>query len=366
MPTKPAAEEDRPGLPQLADKWGLSWDNLMSARSATEAERKRVSERVESARLVTGDTGFVVFGSLARGEWTAGSDVDWALLVDGPADDAHLTSTHEIRRVLQECGYKDPGPQGLFGGLAVSHELIHRIGGNFDSNRNITQRILLLLESNSPISDDLVRARVLRVLLSRYLSDDFGYPMPPRAAARVPRFLLNDIVRYWRTMAVDFAAKRRERAGAGWGLRNFKLRLSRKMIFAAGMAACLSCQLRPPKGLASPAAETGTDYTSIMAEHLLSFADSTPLDTIAWLALEFEAAPEVVRQIVDSYDAFLGIINDATKREHLDRLGPEESGNDPLFAETRTIGNRFQDGLTGLFFGTDSGLTAITQRFGVF
>jgi predicted nucleotidyltransferase len=366
MPPEPLAEEGRPGLLQLAEKLGLAWDNLTRVRSAAEAERQRLGERLGPARLVTGDTGFVVFGSLARGEWTTGSDVDWALLVDGPADDAHLTTTHEIRRVLQEGEYKDPGPQGLFGGLAFSHELIHRIGGNFDSNRNITQRILLLLESRSPIPGDLVRGRVLRALLSRYLSDDFGYPMPSRAAARVPRFLLNDIVRYWRTMAVDFAAKRRERAGRGWGLRNFKLRLSRKLIFAAGLAACLSCRLRPPARLATREAETEDDYTSVMAEHLLSFANSTPIDTIAWLALEFDAAPKVVRQLVDSYDSFLEIIDDPSRREHLDGLGPEESGKDALFVKTREIGNRFQEGLTALFFGTDEELTAVTQRYGVF
>ncbi len=167
-------------------------------------------------------------------------------------------------------------------------------------------------------------------------------------------------------MAVDFAAKRRERAGRGWGLRNFKLRLSRKMIFAAGLASCLSCELRPPVRLATREAETENDYTSVMAEHLLSFANSTPLDTIAWLALEFQAIPAAVRQIVDSYDAFLGIINDASKRKHLNDLGPEESGEDRLFLETKEIGNRFQDGLTQLFFGTNEELTALTQRYGVF
>lgn len=51
---------------------------------------------------------------------------------------------------------------------------------------------------------------------------------------KVPRFLLNDIVRYWRTVTVDFVEKQRGQAGHGWGLRNAKLRMSRKLIFATG------------------------------------------------------------------------------------------------------------------------------------
>jgi len=302
---EPLVDEGRAGLAQLAAKWGLTWDNLMRARSDAEAERRRLSERIGSARLVTGDTGFVVFGSLARGEWTAGSDVDWALLIDGPADDAHLTSTHEIRRILKDLGYKEPGREGFFGGLSVSHELVHRIGGNFDSNRNITQRILLLLESDSPLPNDLVRARL-------------------------------------------------------------KLRLSRKLTFTAGLAACLSCKLRPPMRPGSPATETETDYASVMAEHLLSFTNSTPLDTLAWLALEFEAGADVVRDIMDSYDAYLEIVADESKRKRLENLGPEESNRDSLFAETRDIGDRFQKGLTGLFLDTNDDLRVVTQRYGVF
>ncbi len=82
--------------------------------------------------------GDVVFGSLAREEVTEGSDVDWALLVDGPADDNHSSTVHRLRAMLRQGGYRDPGTGGLFGGLAISHELVHRIGGDADSNRNVT------------------------------------------------------------------------------------------------------------------------------------------------------------------------------------------------------------------------------------
>jgi hypothetical protein len=321
---------------------------------------------VGAKRLIPEDTSFVVFGSLARGEWTSSSDLDWALLVDGPADDAHLTMTHHIRREIKAAGWKEPGRGQLFGGLAISHELVHRIGGEGDSNRNITQRILLLLESRSPIPGDVVRERVLRVLLNRYLSDDFGYPMPPKAAARVPRFLLNDIVRYWRTMAVDFAAKRRDRAGEGWLLRNFKLRLSRKLIFAAGLVATLSCALRPPLALTRTENEKEEDYTAIVAEYLLTFANRPPLDAVAWLAFEFNAKPEVIRDIFDAYDAFLGILGDDGLRKRLEDLTPDTMAKDPLFAESRAIGDRFQRGLSKLFFDTDSRLTDAVLRYGVF
>jgi hypothetical protein len=361
------AVEDQPdAVLQLAARLGCSWPHIATAGQAAEAERRRLGHAIAARRLIPEDTSFVVFGSLARGEWTPGSDVDWALLVDGPADDNHLTMTHAIRREIDAGGWRQPGREQLFGGLAISHELVHRIGGDNDSNRNITQRILLLLESRSPVPEDTVRERVLRVVLKRYMDDDFGYAMRPSAAARVPRFLLNDIVRYWRTMTVDFAAKRKARAGEGWLVRNFKLRLSRKLIFAAGLSASFSCALRPPAALARVENETEGDFAALMTEHVLSFADRTPLSSLAWLALEFDAKPEVARGIFDAYDAFLAILQDGERRKRLEGLTPDTMKADPLFRETREIGDRFQDGLTSLFFGTDDALTTAIQRYGVF
>jgi len=204
------------------------------------------------------------------------------------------------------------------------------------------------------------------VLLNQYLADDFGYSMSAKAAARVPRFLLNDIVRYWRTMAVDFAAKRREREGEGWLIRNFKLRLSRKLIFAAGLTAALSCTLRPPSALKRVENEKEEDYSAIMAEHLLTFANRTPLDSVAWLALEFGATAEVVHDIFDAYDAFLGMPSDDEKRTRLEQLTPDTMVGDPLFTESREIGERFQRGLSKLFFDTDAQLAGAAQSHGVF
>src|SRR5215813_2951501 len=129
--------------------------------------------------------------------------------------------------------------------MAFSHDIIHQIGGQNDTNKNTTQRILLLLESRAIGKNTQAYERVLRAVINRYLEED-NHPLSHDGQSyRVPRFLLNDIVRFWRTMAVDFASKQRDRAGAGWGLRNAKLRMSRKLIFASGMLVCFSPTFDP-------------------------------------------------------------------------------------------------------------------------
>ncbi len=93
---------------------------------------------------------------------------------------------------------------------------------------------------------------MIRGVINRYLEEDNHLLTRDGKRYRVPRFLLNDIVQFWRTMAVDFASKQRDRAGKGWGLRNAKLRMSRKLIFASGLLVCFSSHLDPDLRLRFP------------------------------------------------------------------------------------------------------------------
>ncbi|WP_366663872.1 nucleotidyltransferase domain-containing protein [Mesorhizobium sp.] len=99
--------------------------------------------------LPTDEGCLVVFGSLARGEYTADSDLDWAVLIDGRADSFHLKIVHSLKHKLNEAKFNLPGPTAVFGGLVFSHDLVHAIGGEEDTNRNMTRRLLLLLESTA-------------------------------------------------------------------------------------------------------------------------------------------------------------------------------------------------------------------------
>lgn len=354
-------------LHALRTRCSQTWEHIEACREDSATERANIEEILASKRLVPPDTALVIFGSLARDEWSGGSDVDWTLLVDGEARQEHLSVSQDISLALKEAKYREPGPGGVFGGVCFSHELIHQIGGDADSNRNTTRRILLLIESTVVGPNEDVRERVIRQVLKRYVEDDYEYRISERKPY-IPRFFLNDVVRYWRMMAVDFAAKRRDRSGDKWAIRNFKLRMSRKLLFVAGLCMALSCRLRPSAVLQQEF-DSDEQFCSAMIDHLNDLIAKTPIEILAQLCLDFDA-DEAANDIFSSYDAFLGVLRGSDSRDRLEELiQAEEALSDPTFKRARQIARDYQRGLTKLFFKTDQtdgGLTDMAQRYGVF
>lgn len=360
----PGAEGDEGGdVEALAARLGREWPALSAARRRTPEARARLRE--VASGLDSEEAALVVYGSLARKEWTPGSDVDWSLLVDGRASAQHLRSARAIARRLEEGKYQKPGPTGVFGNMTFSHDLYNKIGGQEDSNENTTQRVLLLLESVALGRPD-AHERTLRLIIDRYLTDDRGL-LYGTSRNKVPRYLANDIVRYWRTITVDFVDKQRGRPGAGWALRHAKLRLSRKLIFVAGLLSCLGCELYSPEAarqaLSGPEAARSLEP---MAEHLLAFVRKTPLDIVAHALLRSAVRPETAAQLFDAYDGFLAILEDDERRAHLKALQPEAMAGDALFRDVTRLGRRFQEALTCMFFREDERLTELTIDYGVF
>lgn len=351
----------------LAAKIGQDWTYLGAAQERAVKERRRLQAALND--LDGADSSIVVFGSLGRDEFTPGSDVDWTLLIDGISDPAHLDTALEIRRRLKELGHAPPGREGVFGNLAFSHNLIHQIGGEDDSNSNTTRRILLLVESQVIGRRD-AHQRTLHNILHRYLYEDRGL-WYGSGEFRVPRFLLNDIVRYWRTMAVDFAYKQRTRGNEGFALRNIKLRISRKLIFISGMLACFSCHL----DLTPEEKELfyGSKAVQPVVDHLQRTLSLPPLQLIARVLLKYEELWPSASALFGTYDRFIGILadesplpNSKTRRKHLDDLPFEELEDDEVFREARELSHRFRDAVHDIFLRSKTDLSRLTIEYGVF
>jgi hypothetical protein len=346
---------------QLEARLGANWPNLTEAR--TLSQQVRVQLTTELAGIDSADTSIVVSGSLARDEFTRGSNIDWTLLIDGIADPSHQELLDRIMPIIARHAGKDPGREGTFGEMAFSHHLVHQIGGEDDTNRNTTRRLLLLLES-SAVGRPEAYDRVVNNVLQRYISEDDGFT-DRSARFHVPRFLQNDFARYWRTVAVDFAYKRRRRSGSGAAMRNLKLRMSRKLLYVSGLLTCFSCELKlATRSDRSPCAKVATTPECVAC--LRESMRRSPLEILATVVLAFEHLRETGRTLFDAYDGFLGMLSDKATRDCLEKLPAHPGSNDPLWARARSLSHQFRDGLIELFFDQESGLADLTRIYGVF
>jgi hypothetical protein len=348
-------------LKELQGKLGTQWPSIAKAIANTERDLVELEGLLlpSDGRPLAENVSLVFFGSLGRGESTSQSDLDWTLLINGEVDGQHSSIHQSIRKKLRAENRIGPGATGTFGGLAFSHDLVHCIGGQDDTNKNLTLMMLLLLESLS-IGDDEPRQMVIRAILSRYLADDPSWTWKPDG--KLPRFLLNDVVRFWRTMAVDFADKFHDQEGEKWALRNAKLRFSRRLILLTGMLACFSWRLH---GLESSAAPVDRTVEKAIAYFEYYFS-RPPLDILADELLLAGAPVEPCRTIFSSYDRFLAILDDERSRLELQTIAREQADKSPVFQEIRELSHEFRDALLNWLYMPDTPLSTLVKQYALF
>lgn len=368
MPLKPTILPPLLNLAEAKRQFDLTIPHIEAAAVRSEEIHMALSDALADA--APENCGLVVFGSLARREMTEGSDVDWTLLVDGPVDPNHREAMRaigaEIQRLGTEFRFDSPNAAGPFGAMTFSHDLVHAIGGESDSNKNTTKRILLLLEATGVSRQKPVVDRVIRSILDRYFDQELTLWKRPNY---LPRFLLNDVVRLWRTMAVDYAAKNSDRNRDKWALRNAKLRFSRKLIFVKGLLLIYETVI-------SEEAQTLTECEgSRLVPALISIVQPAtqrpPLEILAQTLVResakgWEDAGVVARSIFHTYNEFLGIVGEPATRNALKALRIADAVEDATFERIRVISREFEDGLLKFLLDGPEKVRTLTRNYGIF
>ena len=282
------------------------------------SEGKLQELRDQLKRLDLGDRVVVACGSFARREASEYSDIDYYTLSedDDPPNDVAVTSA--IKTVIAQS----PAADGAFGTRLSPSEMLANIGGQRDDNAKITQRVLFLLEGEWLYNRDRLFL-FRRQMLEKYVRDTM-------ADHQLTLFLLNDVIRYYRTMAVDYEFKTTE-GDKPWAIRNIKLVFSRKLLYASGLFS-----------IAMTADRTREDKIRIL-EELFGVPVIERMRRIC--------GNVALARVMKSYDVFLDRLSDRSVRSHLEALGPNER-TDVGFREIKNEGYQFTRELLALFENT--------------
>ena len=260
---------------------------LQKRRRLSLASSRKLESRLQKERALS-EASLSIFaaGSLGRLDSGTKSDLDLFVLVDaGPAGISRLFE-YEIFSTLininRELAFPSFSNDGQFLKLYDVEEMRRVTGTARDDHENLfTARMLLLLESR-PICNQRRYQEQLTRIVNNYFRDAKG-----KKTFR-PLFLLNDILRFWRTLCLNYEEIREKERP--WRKKNVNLKFSR-MLTVFGTILPLVTEVVKN------------------ADELLELCTLTPFERLS-AALDRLGAPELERDFIrflDCYEMFLSV-----------------------------------------------------------
>ncbi len=290
-------------------------DRIAHSKDLLERVRMRLSSRPACSRP---DLCIYAAGSLARHETGRVSDLDLFFIGHRPAREqgkrsiSRLQELQAFSELIQLNSDLSLEPFSGDGQYLKVHELDDIIGGtgssDDDSENLFTTRLLLLLESK-PLAGIDVYDQAVADVLDMYFRDGRG-----RKGFR-PLFLLNDVLRYWRTLCLNYERDRFEQ-GKPWWKRNLNLKFPRKLTVYSTVLSIIA-------------------FGVTSAEDFKPIAAMTPMERLA-AALDCMADPLLeagFAAVLDDYEDFLA----AKSHKELDGAHP------PTLEEFSAKAQRFDD-----------------------
>jgi hypothetical protein len=259
----------------------------------------QLGERLANVGDLLGDRACIyTTGSYGRVEACQHSDLDVFIVID---DSKEFISKLDITLALAELikasrdfGLPDFSNEGEYLSPFKIDDLVRSLGSRDDDAKNtFTMRLLLLLESR-PLVGKAAYEHAVNAVVSSYWRDYQG-----REQEFIPAFLANDILRYWRTLCVNYEIGRDASHSPKQKLKNYKLKHSRMMTCYSALVYLLN--IYKNNGTVHPAE----------AESLAHF---TPLDRLHAIMDDprnrsNESARNAILKIIDLYDNFLANTN---------------------------------------------------------
>ncbi|WP_295953120.1 nucleotidyltransferase domain-containing protein [uncultured Xanthomonas sp.] len=256
-----------------------------------------------------GGISIVTVGSLARREASEQSDLDYFIICPDADGDGEVRN--KINSCIAQLEIRPPSSSGAFATSVSPENLKRAIGGSSESNDELTRRMLFLLESDWLYGRE-VYEELFADLISLYIKNGI-------TQHQLARFFLNDLIRYYRTICVDFEYKTCD-GGKSWGDRNIKLLFSRKLLYFSGIVAV---------------AGTAQSSCEFKKSELTRLLKMTPINRVK------DSCGGDSDRLMARYDAFLGWMSDVGVRGRLRETSSDRNAHSDEFRAMKNAGHHF-------------------------
>lgn len=273
-------------------------DIFEEKQSNSDQKIRELSLRIRRSEEVRPFKNLAVYatGSYARGEASVHSDIDLFFINRRPLEtipDCNINSVRLFSRMIEiarEMNFPKFSNDGAYLKILDSPQILKHLGGpNDDYMNHFTARLLLILESKPVYGKNNYEA-VLKSVLDRYFED---YPDHPGDFH--PTFLVNDIMRFWKTLCLNYENKRNQPARdeakrIAQKVKNLKLKFSR-MLTCFGSV----CYLASEKDVVGP-------------DELMEMTRRSPMERLRMAADRANQMDRMAR-IEEEYRWFLTLTN---------------------------------------------------------
>ena len=273
----------------------MTGGQLIQNRKAWSSDRiSEFTQAVSALPEITKHTDLCIYvtGSFGRLEASEHSDLD-LFFIKGDAQDhqpmSYIDKTLMDASLIYKCremAFPEFSGDGEYLEVHYLHDMRENLGGRRDDFENLfTARLLLLLES-LPIFNEELYEEVLREITKSYFRDYQNHEEDFQ-----PTFLVNDILRFWKTLCLNYEHGRNsegsdEKEEQKSHLKNLKLKFSR-------MLTCFSLVIP----LAAP-------RDSIELEECVQLMRKRPLERLESVAAKTNKI-ELWNRLADDYGWFL-------------------------------------------------------------
>ena len=302
-------------LASIAGRYDTEVLNRHAALAAAEFFSKstllRTQQAVEAFRPPAAVQILAAAGSLARLEASEQSDLDLIIVTqdDRTVDEMEIAAWRD--RLCDRLNIEKPNPAGVFIRSAPYRRLVGIAGASEEHYGDVAKRVLTVLES-AWLYGETDYEQLLNEVLDCYAQDVKAGPH------KVFLFLLNDVIRFFRALCVNYQHTKSETDDGKWPIRNLKLRHSRVLMYFSMVAAI---------GSLSP-----IDAPAKVA-NLRTLIAMPPLRRLhAAYALSGDDGFDTVARL---YDRFLNRMSVKSNREDLKGLDYENRYDSTLFKELK-------------------------------